>query len=93
VDERAAVQAAKDKMYGLRKTLEARAEADDIQQRHGSRLSGLPPSGRRTRAGAGADQQAGSSRPPSSSASSVPARRRKQAASSPTLSLQRDLFE
>ncbi len=93
VDERAAAQAAKDQMYGLRKTLEARTEADDIQQRHGSRLSGLPPSGGRTSAGAGADQQAGSSRPPSSSASSAPARRRKQAASSPTLSLQRDLFE
>jgi len=26
---------------------EARAEADQIQERHGSRLSGLPPSGRR----------------------------------------------
>ena len=47
VDERAAAQAAKERMYGLRKTLQARTEADEIQHRHGSRLSGLPPSGRR----------------------------------------------
>ncbi|MEI6028104.1 MAG: FAD-binding domain-containing protein [Betaproteobacteria bacterium] len=50
VDERAAAQAAKEKMYGLRKTPDARMEADHIQQRHGSRLSGLPPSGRRASA-------------------------------------------
>jgi deoxyribodipyrimidine photo-lyase len=37
-------------MYGLRKTQDARAEADHIQERHGSRLSGLPPSGRRASA-------------------------------------------
>ena len=52
VDERAAAQAAKDRMYGLRKTQDARAEADHIQERHGSRLSGLPPSGRRVESGA-----------------------------------------
>ena len=52
VDERAAAQAAKERMYGLRKTLQARTEADEIQHRHGSRLSGLPPSGRRAESGA-----------------------------------------
>ena len=50
VDERVAAQAAKERMYGLRKTQDARAEADHIQERHGSRLSGLPPSGRRASA-------------------------------------------
>ena len=52
VDERAAVAAAKERLYGLRRTAEARHEADAIQQRHGSRKSGLPRSGmqRRTRA-------------------------------------------
>jgi deoxyribodipyrimidine photo-lyase len=50
VNERAAAQAAKERMYGLRKTQDARAEADHIQERHGSRLSGLPPSGRRASA-------------------------------------------
>ncbi|MGI9154659.1 MAG: FAD-binding domain-containing protein, partial [Rubrivivax sp.] len=95
VDERAAVQAAKDRMYGLRKTLEARTEADEIQERHGSRLSGLPPSGRRTRAGAGAgaDPAPGSSRPQASRDSSEPSRRRTPPAASPTHGLQRDLFE
>ncbi len=43
VDERVAVAAAKDKLYGLRKTREAHAEADLIQRKHGSRKSGLPP--------------------------------------------------
>jgi deoxyribodipyrimidine photo-lyase len=42
VDERTAVAAAKDRLYGLRKTPQAKAEADGIQQRHGSRKSGLP---------------------------------------------------
>jgi len=42
VDERAAVAAAKAKLYGLRQTREARAEADAIQRKHGSRKSGLP---------------------------------------------------
>ncbi len=45
VDERAALKAAKDRLYGLRATPEARAEADAVQHRHGSRKSGLPPSG------------------------------------------------
>ena len=53
VDERAAVAAAKDQLYGLRQTHEARAEANAIQHKHGSRKSGLPPTAakkRRTRA-------------------------------------------
>jgi deoxyribodipyrimidine photo-lyase len=44
VDERAAVAHAKDRLYGLRRSDAARAEADAVQQRHGSRKSGLPPS-------------------------------------------------
>ena len=43
VDERVAVAAAKEQLYGLRKTREAQTEADAIQQKHGSRKSGLPP--------------------------------------------------
>ncbi len=42
VDERTAVAAAKATLYGLRQTSEAKAEAGTIQQRHGSRRSGLP---------------------------------------------------
>ncbi|MCV2352936.1 DNA photolyase family protein [Paucibacter sp. B2R-40] len=44
VDDKAATQAAKDRMYGLRKTEQAREEADQVQARHGSRKSGLPTS-------------------------------------------------
>ena len=47
VDEQVAARAAKERMYGLRGLPVARAEADQIQERHGSRLSGLPPSGSR----------------------------------------------
>jgi deoxyribodipyrimidine photo-lyase len=43
VDERKAVAAAKAQLYGVRRTGEARAEADAIQHKHGSRKSGLPP--------------------------------------------------
>jgi len=43
VDERTAVAAAKVKLYGLRQTREAQAEADAIQHKHGSRKSGLLP--------------------------------------------------
>ncbi|MDZ7589236.1 MAG: FAD-binding domain-containing protein [Rubrivivax sp.] len=53
VDERRAVAAAKDRLYGLRQTREAQTEADAIQHKHGSRKSGLPPTAttkRRTRA-------------------------------------------
>ena len=52
VDERTEVAAAKDKLYGLRRTLEAQTEASAIQSKHGSRKSGLPPTAttrRRTR--------------------------------------------
>ena len=52
VDERAALAFARERLFGLRGTREARQEADAIQARHGSRRSGLPPSGmkgRRTR--------------------------------------------
>ena len=49
VDERTTVAQAKEKLYGLRKTRAANAEADAIQQKHGSRKSGLLPSASRTR--------------------------------------------
>ena len=54
MDEPQALAAAKERLYGLRKTALAHSEAQTIQQRHGSRKSGLPPSGlppsgRRTR--------------------------------------------
>ena len=42
VEEKAAVKAAKDRLYGLRKTQQAQTEASQIQERHGSRKSGLP---------------------------------------------------
>ena len=42
VDERLALAAAKEMMYGLRKTPAARMEADAVQHKHGSRKSGLP---------------------------------------------------
>lgn len=45
VDDKTAVQAAKLRMYGLRAHDDSRAEARAVQQRHGSRKSGLPPSG------------------------------------------------
>jgi deoxyribodipyrimidine photo-lyase len=47
VDAAAAVKHAKDRLYALRGSAAARAEADAIQDRHGSRKSGLPPSGRK----------------------------------------------
>ena len=55
VDERAAMKQAKERMYGLRGTPQARVEAAAVQQKHGSRKSGLPPSGgpRRRPAAAG----------------------------------------
>ncbi|MDI4632963.1 deoxyribodipyrimidine photo-lyase [Pelomonas sp. V22] len=46
VDERQAVAMAKQRLYALRQTTEARQQAADIQERHGSRKSGLPPSSR-----------------------------------------------
>jgi len=47
VDEQDAVKFAKGKMYGLRARPEAKREAGAVQQRHGSRKSGLPPSSKR----------------------------------------------
>ncbi len=44
VEEKAALAHAKTQLYGLRATPQARAEADAVQQQHGSRKSGLPPS-------------------------------------------------
>jgi deoxyribodipyrimidine photo-lyase len=49
VDDKLSLQAAKDRMYGLRKSLEAREEASEVQARHGSRKSGLPQTGQRKR--------------------------------------------
>ena len=49
VDEQVAVKLAKDKMYGLRAKPDSKREASEVQQRHGSRKSGLPPSGKRVR--------------------------------------------
>ena len=43
VNERAAVAAAKEQLYALRQTREAKSEANAIQHKHGSRKSGLPP--------------------------------------------------
>ncbi|MFZ2989353.1 FAD-binding domain-containing protein, partial [Ideonella sp.] len=42
VDEAPALKRAKDLLYGLRGSAPAQAEAGQIQQRHGSRKSGLP---------------------------------------------------
>ena len=42
VDERVELAAAKQRLYGLRKVAEVRTEANAIQQKHGSRKSGLP---------------------------------------------------
>jgi deoxyribodipyrimidine photo-lyase len=50
VDEKEALKAAKDRMYGLRKTEQAREESSAVQARHGSRKSGLPTSGQRRKA-------------------------------------------
>jgi deoxyribodipyrimidine photo-lyase len=45
VDEASALRQAKERLYPLRRTEAARVEADAVQHRHGSRRSGLPPSG------------------------------------------------
>jgi len=50
VEDKAAMKAAKDRMYGLRKTPQAQMEASDVQDRHGSRKSGLSASGQRRNA-------------------------------------------
>ena len=43
VDERTALAHAKTQLYGLRQTAAAHTEANAIQDKHGSRKSGLPP--------------------------------------------------
>jgi deoxyribodipyrimidine photo-lyase len=59
VDERAALAAAKERLYGLRKTSDAQSEASAIQHKHGSRKSGLPPSGTRPKRSRVADDSQG----------------------------------
>jgi len=49
VEERAAVAAAKNQLYGLRRTRESQAEANAIQDKHGSRKSGLQAIAKRKR--------------------------------------------
>ena len=49
VDEQSAVKSAKEKMYRLRDRPDSKYEASAVQQRHGSRKSSLPPSGKRVR--------------------------------------------
>ncbi len=55
VDEKRALQQAKDRLYGLRRQDQARLQADAVQARHGSRKSGLAPTGRRRARAAAAD--------------------------------------
>ncbi len=50
VDERAALQSAKERLYALRRRAEVREQAQAVAERHGSRKSGLPQSSRRRRA-------------------------------------------
>jgi deoxyribodipyrimidine photo-lyase len=92
VDEQAAMRAAKERVYGLRGTPATHAEADQIQQRHGSRLSGLPPSGRRASEPTGGGK-AGSSGPTAAKDNPLRTGRRSPASAPPSNSLQRDLFE
>lgn len=56
VDERSALAAAKDQLYGLRHTPAAHAEAASLQHKHGSRKSGLPSTARRSRSAAPSGQ-------------------------------------
>ena len=51
VDERQALASAKAQLYGLRKTDAAHTEADAIQDKHGSRKSGMPASSAAKRRG------------------------------------------
>ena len=45
VDEKIAVKFAKERLYTVRGSDDARAVAKQVQEKHGSRKSGLPPSG------------------------------------------------
>jgi deoxyribodipyrimidine photo-lyase len=49
VDEKAVLKLAKERLYALRKTPEAQAQAESVHQKHGSRKSGLPSSTRKKR--------------------------------------------
>jgi deoxyribodipyrimidine photo-lyase len=81
VDEATALKQARDQLYALRRTPEARAEADVVQQRHGSRKSGLAASGQRSGAGqVGQSKKVARARPASA------------AALSPAAPIQGDLF-
>ena len=59
IDNRSAVAAAKQQLYGLRQMREAHHEAGAIQDKHGSRRSGLPRSGARARRSRTADDGQG----------------------------------
>lgn len=84
VDEREALALAKERLYHWRGSAEARAEAGDIQQRHGSRRSGLAPSGARART-----PEAG----PAATAGGRATRARRGAASAAPSTQQPDLFD
>jgi deoxyribodipyrimidine photo-lyase len=49
VDHATAYREARERIAAIRRRADARAEADEIQQRHGSRRSGLPPTSSRAR--------------------------------------------
>ena len=68
VEEKAALKRAKDCLYGLRKTDEARDEAGAVQARHGSRKSGLKPSGQRSKASSSARGKRAAAEPAAPSA-------------------------
>ncbi|XVJ68322.1 MAG: deoxyribodipyrimidine photolyase [Rhizobacter sp.] len=59
VDEKLALQQAKDRLYGVRKSSTAHAEAAQIQNKHGSRKSGLPPTASKKRRKRAADEGQG----------------------------------
>ncbi len=59
VNEREAVGAAKERLYGLRQSSQAHAEAKAIQDKHGSRKSGLPPTSSGHRASRGSPKGQG----------------------------------
>jgi deoxyribodipyrimidine photo-lyase len=57
-DHLAAARAARDRVWAVRRSADFKAQADAIQDKHGSRRSGLPPSnpGKRRRPGGGGGQ-------------------------------------
>ncbi|MDE1953695.1 MAG: deoxyribodipyrimidine photo-lyase/cryptochrome family protein [Betaproteobacteria bacterium] len=58
VEERSAMKLAKDRVDAVRRSPQARAQADAVQVRHGSRKSGLPSSGQgRGKAGTAAERK------------------------------------